>query len=162
LPLLEQINYEQCLLGKGGVKSIFVDDRFTFAEAVSAYESVLLLDAARFQTLLLMGEERAAQHHAEEFLAWHEASIFQLTPDDIARTTAKQMAHKTVRKESDVRLEMLREANDFKEKVLEIHRHSVQRIDLVTYLIEKGIRGRDYIEETRERKDTPLLILPVD
>lgn len=116
LPLLQQLNYGQCLLGKNGTSSIFLDERFAFEEAVTAYESTLLLDTARFQTLLLMGEEKAAVDHAQNFLAWHEASVFQLAPDDIARTTAKRIAGPAARHEPNVRGQLRRKAEDLKEK----------------------------------------------
>jgi hypothetical protein len=161
LPLLQQLTYEQCLLGKGGTTSIFLDGRFLFEESIAAYESVLLLDAARFQTLLLMGEERAAAVHAQRVLAWHRGSVFQLAPDEIARATSQRLAERDNRGEPDVRSELRRKAEAFIEKVFEIDRHLVERIELVKYLLDKGIRGRAYIEELRQRTDTPLVILPV-
>jgi hypothetical protein len=161
LPLLQQLNYEQCLLGKADATSIFLDERFYFEEAVAAYESVLLLDAVRFQTLLLMSEERAALANAEKILAWHQTSVFELKPDEVARAASKRAAKQADSKEVDVRRNLLRKIMTFKEKVHEINRHMVGRIELIRYLLEKGISGRAYIEEARLRTDTPLLFLPV-
>ena len=142
LPLLQQLNHEQCLLGKAGTSSIFLDGRFAFEEAVAAYESVLLLDAARFQTLLLMGEENAAMVYAQNVLTWHRSSVFQLLPDEIARTRSKNLAEQDGRREPDVRSELRRSAEAFIETVFEIDRHLTERIELLAYLIDKGIRGR--------------------
>ena len=147
-----------CLLGKAGTHSIFEDQRFSFDEAVEAYESVLLLDAARFQSLLLMGEERAAMQHAQKFVDWHHASVSQLAPGNIASVRSKSV---DTAAERDLRHEWTRKAKDFKELALEIHRHLVERIHLVLYLLEKGISGRAYVEELRQRMDTPFVLLPV-
>ncbi|MBI3822047.1 MAG: lipase family protein [Planctomycetes bacterium] len=162
LPLVQQISYEQCLLGKGARNSIFLDDRFAFEEAIAAYESLLLLDAARFQTLLLMEEKRAALFAAETFLAWHRDAVFQLTPDEIARATSLRRAGDDTRKEPDVRRDLLRMAETFKERVLEINQHVAARIELIRYLIAKEMSGRAYVDECRQNMDSPLMILPVD
>jgi hypothetical protein len=161
LPLIRQINHEQCLLGKGGTSSIFLDGRFTFEEAVATYESVLLLDAARFQTLMLMDEKRVALFDAEKLLAWHREAVNSLAPDDIARSTAQYVPGDHPGNEADIRRDLLRKAQAFKNHVLEIHQQILSRIELTRYLLEKEIDGRAYVEECRQNEETPLVFLPV-
>ena len=158
IPMLLQLKYEQCLIGNGVASSIFHDRRFSFEEAMESYESVLLLDAAFFQTLLLQGEEKAAVQYGQQFVDWHDASICQLPPGDIASARSRHVATTS---ERDLRLESIRKAKEFKGMALEIHRHLRQRIELIRYLLEKGIRGRDFIEDSRQRMDIPLVVLPV-
>jgi triacylglycerol lipase len=161
-PLLEQLNHEQCLVGKGETRSIFLDSRFSFEEAVAAYESVLLLDAARTQILLLTSQEKAALFHAQNMLTWHLQSVFPLGPDEIAGATSTYRATQEQREERDMRHELLRRAVGFKERVIEIQRHMESRIDLIRYLLDKGISGRSYIQESRHDAGAPVMLFPVD
>lgn len=161
LPLLTQLNYEQCLLGKAAAKSILLDGRFTFEEAIMAYESVLLLDSVRFQTLLLLDEKAAALVYAQRFLEWHESAILKLPPDEIARARSSVPGEGKMHDEPELRAHARRRAQGFKEQVFEVHRHAGQRIDLVRYLLDRAINGRSYIEQVRQETDAPVHFLVV-
>jgi hypothetical protein len=159
--LLVEQTYWQKLLGDRAASSLLCDARFTLEQATGAYETVLLLAAAHVQTLLLIGEERAAQHHAKEFHNWHDQLLLDLTPIDIATARSRHLAEQEGLREEDARARLLRRANEFVQVGREAQHLVAQRPLLIETLQTKGIRGREYIEAVRERTDTPVLLLPV-
>jgi hypothetical protein len=160
-PLDEVQRYGRALVDGGGPEpSVFRDPRFSLEEAVAAYESVLVLAAARLQTLLLLDEHAAARHHAEEVHQWHERAIADLTPVDIAAARSRPLAEAEGMSEEDARSRLLRVARTFKDGVHEIRLQLADRPALFTTLAAKGIRGREYVEELRAQNDEPVLILP--
>jgi hypothetical protein len=160
-PLDEVQRYGRALVDGGGPEpSVFHDPRFSLEEAVAAYEAVLVLAAARVQTLLLLDEHDAARHHAAEVHRWHEKAMAGLTPVDIAAARSLHMAEAEGLSEADARSRLLRVARPFKECVHEIRLQLADRPALLTTLATKGIRGREYVEELRGQNEEPVLILP--
>jgi len=153
-PLFQQQTFEQCLVGSEAGRSILLDNRFEFEEAVQAYESTLILASAHSQTLLLVGQERAALHHAEEFHKWHTELIVPIDPVDMVNPRVSAT-------DADERSRRRRKAESFKQHALEIDRQLAGRVQLVRYLIDKGVSGRAYIEAAREQTGSPILLLPV-
>jgi len=81
---------------------------------------------------------------------------------EIAHARSPQLAKELRMSEEDVRHQLRSRAKDFKNQVVEIHRHSEERAGLIRFLLEQGIRGRAYIEAARERTDCAFLLLPMN
>jgi len=148
-PLDEAQRYWRGLVG-GGVTSILLDGHFTLEEAVVAYEAALTLAAARVQVLLLIGEKRAALHHAYEFHGWHDEAMGRLVAIDIAAARSRQLASAMGLSEEDARSQLLRKAKHFTKRVHEAQLHIATRPELLRTLIDRDVNGREYVEAVRE------------
>jgi hypothetical protein len=160
-PLDQEQRYYRQLLGGQGSGSIFLHGSFSFEEAVAAYEAVLTLAAVRIQVLLLIEEQAAALHHAEEFHRWHDSTLQRLRPIDIATARSRELADREGIREEDARARLLRWSESFMDGVREAQLAVADRPGLLCYLRKRGIRGRDYVEALREQRDHPMLVLPI-
>jgi hypothetical protein len=152
--------YWQALVGGAAGASVFHDPRFTLEQAAAAYEAALTLAAARVQTLLLLEELPAARGHARQFQRWHDELLFGLTPTDIAAARSSDPARRDGASEADARGRLLPLAKRFMDGAREIQLHVAGRAAMVEALIERGVRGRAYVEALRERTDEAVLVLP--
>ncbi len=62
--------------------------------------------------------------------------------------------------EEDARGRLLRRAKRLLEAVRQVHLHLADRPALVRGLMERGVRGRDYVEALRDERDSLVLTLP--
>jgi hypothetical protein len=160
-PLDQAQRYWRVLVGGGVGAPLLLDPRFTLQEAAAAHEAVLALAAARVQALLLLEEKAAALHHARELQRWHEQTVAGLSPPDVAAVRARALAEAEGVSLEDARARLLRLAEGFKESVLEAQLQAATRPGLLEALAERGWGGREHVEAVRERRDVPVLTLPL-
>jgi hypothetical protein len=160
-PLLEEQLYWRALVDGQVATPIFRNPGFTLEQAVAAYELALTLASARIQTLLLLEEHAAARRHALEFHDWHERAVSGLRPIAIAEARSRQLAEETGRSEPDARTNLLGRSERFIDGAREIQLHVADRPAVIQKLMDRGIRGREYVEALRDCRDVPLLALPV-
>jgi hypothetical protein len=158
-PLDQAQRYWRGLVGGRYGPPLFLDARFSLEEAAAAYEAALVLAAARVQTLLLIEELAAALYYSREFHRWHEAAVGHLVSLDLAAARARRLAEAEGCSEEDARARLLRAGRHFLEGVQEARLFAADRPALVQTLIDRGIRGREYVEAVRQREDLPLLFL---
>jgi hypothetical protein len=127
---------------------------------VAAYEAVLVLAAARIQTLLLLEQYAGALHHAREFHRWHEQVLDGLTSIDIAVARSRHAAEADGLPEEDARTLLLQRSKPLLGGIHEIQLHVADRPAVMRSVAERGIRGREYVETLREPDDVPVLVLP--
>ena len=150
----------QAPAGGAAGASVFHDPRFTLEQAAAAYEAALALAAARAQTLLLLEELPAARGHARRFQRRHDELLFGLTPADVAAAGSSAPARRDGASEADARGRLLPLAKRFMDGAREIQLRVAGRAAMVEALIERGVRGRAYVEAVRERTDEAVLVLP--
>jgi len=121
--------------------------RFRLGEA-AAYEAVLVLGAARVQTLLLIEEPAAALHHARDFCRWHQEAILGLTSAEIASARWRPGSG---RRDLGGRPRQAAVAGTaLAGGGLGGHLHVGARPAAVRSLIDRGVRGRDHVHSLRE------------
>jgi len=158
-PLDQEQHYWRGLVGGQVAPSIFLDPHFTLEQAAAAYESALTLAATRIQTLLLLEQHAAARHHAREFHQWHDRSLSTLRPVAIASARSRQVAEDDGISEQDARSKLLQQSSEIIDSVREIELHVAERPAVIQNLMERGIKGRAYVEALRDCTEVPVLIL---
>lgn len=128
--------------------------------AVYLLERYRVLAATRVECLVLTGELDSARDFSRRFATRTTQLLEPVSPMKIARARSMAHAGDALTREAVFRRE-LEPAWQFTAAVREFQDLTETRPLLIESLIEKGIRGRDYIEQLRAEKKEPLVILPV-
>ncbi|TDE39836.1 hypothetical protein [Antarcticimicrobium sediminis] len=122
-------------------------------------ERYRVLAATRVECLVLIGELESARDFSRRFMARNARLLDPVSPLDLARRRAATAEGDALTREAAFRRE-IEPARQFTAAIREFQDLSETRPLLIETLIEKRLNGRDYIEQLRAEKETPLLLLP--
>lgn len=159
MPLLFEDKYFRALLGRQQSASLFLNPRFPIEQVTAAYEAALRLASLRVQTLLLLDEMDQAIHYAEDVRRWHKENILNLKRKDLADARRPANADYGFYSASEAKNSYMQEIKPLVDTIHEVQASIDSRVMLLRSLKEQGIKGREYIETVRNRKDSPLLLL---
>lgn len=122
-------------------------------------ERYRVLGATRVECLVLTGELDSARDFSMRFMDKTHGMLTPVGPMDLAKRRAGDRATDLLERQAVLEAE-LGQARQFTAAVREFQDLSASRPILIESLIDRRINGRDYIEQLRDEREAPVVVLP--
>lgn len=153
--------YYRAILGHDGVhdQSVFLYASIPLSEALSAYEALARLVAARVKTLVILNEIGAALAYAEEFRDWLRDRFMHFTPPAIVDARYQDTAVREGQPVEIVRIDLLPRAQRFISLVREQQAFADSTVELLKTLLQADVDGKAYVRSLRDETEHSILII---